>query len=279
MRGMPTVAASGADQEEQIVVDRMAIGAAIRAELTGRVRLAQAALLLLAIGLWELLGLALGSYYLPTPVEVVHAGGRDIASGVFFATVGQSLRTLVIGYGIAVGVGIALGFIMGWYRWVGRVLDPVINGLYVVPTTALVPLIIVWFGLGITARVVSIFLFAVFQILVSTYTGVRNRDELLIEAARAFGARGIRLFRKVVFFDALPHIFAGLRLGISQAIKGMVIAEFLFAATGIGGQIVNAADRYQTDQMFVYIIATVLLGISLAGGVQFIERILVRGRP
>lgn len=256
----------------------LSVRSALRAELFGRVRVSQALLVAVTLVAWEITGRVVGSYYLPTPSQVWGAGVEALRSGLLLQAIRQSLSTLFIGYGLAIAVGIPLGFVMGWYRWIGRVLDPFVNGLYVVPMTALVPLVIVWFGLGVRARVVSIFLFAVFQILVSTYAGVRTKDEVLVEVARSFGARSLPLLRKVVFFDALPHIFTGLRLGASQAIKGMVVAEFLFAATGLGGQIVEAANRYETPRMFVYIFVTIVLGILLAGAMQMIERALVRGR-
>lgn len=261
-----------------IEIERISVGEAVRAELLGRVRLTQVLLTIVTLTLWELVGRQIGSYYLPPPSEIVAAAGNELSSGNLAQSLEESLASLFMGYGLAIAVGVAFGSLMGWYRWIGRVLDPFVNGLYVIPTTALVPIIIVWFGLGTEARVVSIFLFAVFQILVSTYTGVRHRDEVLVEVARSFGARPLGLWRKVVFFDALPHIFAGLRLGASQAIKGMVVAEFLFAATGIGGKIIIAADRYQTSIMFVYIIVTVVLGVVLAGLVQMLEGVLVKGK-
>lgn len=260
-----------------VEVERVPIGRAITNELLGRVRVTQALLAVVTIVAWEIIGRNVGSYFLPPPSEVAGAARDAAASGQLVQALQESLKSLFIGYGLAIVVGVVLGFAMGWYRWIGRVLDPFVNGLYVIPTTALVPVIIIWFGLDLTARVVSIFLFAVFQILVSTYTGVRTRDEVLVEVARSFGARQVALLRKVVFFDSLPHIFAGLRLGASQAIKGMVVAEFLFAATGIGGQIITAADRYQTAVMFAYIIVIVAMGVLLAGAVQMLERILIRG--
>jgi NitT/TauT family transport system permease protein len=156
---------------------------------------------------------------------------------------------------------------------VGKVLDPFVSALYVVPIAALVPVLIIWFGLGFTPRVLSVFLFSVFEILVSTYTGVRNVDPMLVDVARSFGARRFEMFRKVVFFGSLPYIFAGLRMGAARAIKGMVIAELLFAVTGIGGAIQTAANYYRTDKVFVYVIVLAIVGILLAGAVQLAERL------
>lgn len=250
---------------------------AVGATLFGRVRITQFGLVIVTLIVWQLVGQAVGSYYLAPPTDVISAAKETVTSGDLQRALVQSAETLFIGYGIAIIAGLVLGYLMGWYRFVGRVLDPFVNGLYVIPTTALVPLIVIWVGLGAPARVLTIFLFAVFQVLVSTYTGVRHRNEMLIDVARSFGATQSELLRKVVFFDSLPHIFAGLRLAASQSIKGMVIAEFLFAATGIGGAVQSAADHYQTALMFVYIMVTVVLGVLLAGFVQLLEHLLVKG--
>jgi ABC-type nitrate/sulfonate/bicarbonate transport system permease component len=135
-----------------------------------------------------------------------------------------------------------------------------------------VPLLIIWFGLGMEPRVIAVVLFAVFEIIVSTYAGVKNIDPILPEVARSFGAKKMQIFRRVVLMAALPYIFAGLRMGAARAVKGMVVAELLFAATGVGGAITDAANAYQTDKVMVFVIVITILGISFSGLVQVIER-------
>ncbi|GAB2458219.1 ABC transporter permease [Nocardioides hungaricus] len=270
----PTTSTAPASTTRQVV----SWPRAIREDLLGSVRLTQAALVIVALVAWEIAGRQLGNFYLPPPTVVAGAAKEVVSTGELQQAILESLLTLGIGYALSVVVGVALGYAMGWYRSVGKVMDPFVNGLYVIPVTALVPLIIIWFGLGMLPRVLTIFLFAVFQVLVTTYTGVRHRDQVLVEVASSFGATQLPLFQRVVFHDSLPHIFTGLRLGASQAIKGMVIAEFLFAATGIGGAVIAAADRYQTAKVFVYIIVIVILGMVLSGLVQLLEKLLVKGR-
>jgi NitT/TauT family transport system permease protein len=142
----------------------------------------------------------------------------------------------------------------------------------------LVPVIIIWFGLADTSRILVVVMFCVFEILVSTYTGVKNVDPMLIDVGRSFGAGRFGLFRKVVFFASLPYIFAGLRMGASRAIKGMVVAELLFAVTGLGGEIQTAANYYRTDIVFVYVIVIALLGVLMAGLIQLVERMVTPWR-
>lgn len=274
----PTVAPAPSTPSASTTREVVSWPRAIREDLLGSVRLIQAALVVGTLVVWEIAGRQLGNFYLPPPTVVLSAATEVVSSGELQQAIRESLVTLAVGYALSVVVGVALGYAMGWYRSVGRVMDPFVNGLYVIPVTALVPLIIIWFGLGMLPRVLTIFLFAVFQILVSTYTGVRHRDQVLVEVASSFGATQLPLFQRVVFHDSLPHIFTGLRLGASQAIKGMVIAEFLFAATGIGGATIAAADRYQTAKVFVYIIVIVILGMLLSGLVQVLEKLLLKGR-
>ena len=155
-------------------------------------------------------------------------------------------------------------------------LNPIVSAGYVIPEAAIVPLLIIWFGLGMTPRIIAVVLFAVFEIIVSTYAGVKNIDPILLEVARSFGARSNQIFRQVVFMAALPYIFAGLRMGAARAVKGMVVAELLFSATGVGGAIKEAANGYRTDKVMVFVIVITVLGVAFAGLVQLIERMWMR---
>jgi ABC-type nitrate/sulfonate/bicarbonate transport system permease component len=245
----------------------------VRKELLSWERLTQLVIVVGVLVTWEVVGRRVGDFVLAPPSQVIEATDEMLANGELGRAVRDSMASLLVGFGIAAAFGISLGFLMGWYRPVGKVLDPFVSALYVVPIAALVPVLIIWFGLGFTPRVLSVFLFSVFEILVSTYTGVRNVDPMLVDVARSFGARRVEMFRKIVFFGSLPYIFAGLRMGAARAIKGMVIAELLFAVTGIGGAIQTAANYYRTDKVFVYVIVLALIGILLAGAVQLAERL------
>jgi NitT/TauT family transport system permease protein len=237
-------------------------------------RFAQVLLIVVGLVAWEIVGRRLGTFFLAPPTSLVSAFREMIGTGELVRAVLDSLASLLAGYGLAVVIGIGVGFLMGWYGPVGRTLNPFVSAAYVIPTAALVPVFIIWFGLGFTARVITVLLFCVFEILVSTYTGVRNVEPVLVDAARAFGANRRQLFGKVVALASLPYIFAGLRMGASRAVKGMVIAELLFAVTGIGGLIQNAANYYRTDKVFVLVIVLALLGVGMAAAIQLTERLL-----
>lgn len=247
---------------------------ALRKEFISYERLAQLGFVIAILVIWEVMGRRLGDFFLAPPSSLWGAAVEITESGELMRATLDSLYSLSVGFGISAAVGIGLGYLMGWYKPVAKVMDPFVNAAYVIPVAALVPVIIIWFGLADISRILVVILFCVFEILVSTYTGVRNVDPMLIDVARSFGASRFELFRKVVFFASLPYIFAGLRMGASRAIKGMVVAELLFAVTGLGGEIQTAANYYRTDIVFVYVIVIALLGVAMAGVIQMIERLV-----
>lgn len=252
--------------------EQIPVATVLRRQFINWERLAQVLMLLVALLIWEVVGRRLGTFFLAPPSTLVTAAGEMIESGELVTAVLDSLSSLFAGFGLAVVLGIVTGFLMGWYRPVGNTLNPFVSAGYVIPTAALVPVFIIWFGLGFTARWVTVFFFCVFEIIISTYTGVKNVEPLLVDAARAFGANRRQLFTKVVAFASLPYIFAGLRMGGARAVKGMVVAELLFAVTGIGGVIQNAANYYRTDKVFVLVVVLALIGVTISALIQATER-------
>lgn len=237
-----------------------------------RVRFFQLVLAALILIAWEVVGQRVGSFILAPPTDLITAFVDIAGSGELIRALWDSLYGLALGYSAAAICGVAIGLLMGWYPRVAFVLNPFVSALYVVPVTALVPLLIVWLGIGAAPRIVTVALFAVFEILLTTYTGVRDADQRLVEMARSFGATPRQLFAKVILFDALPIIFTGLRIGAGRAIKGMVVAELIFAVTGLGGLVLSYSSRFQTARIMVVVIVVSLLGVFLVGLVQLLER-------
>lgn len=244
----------------------------VRRRLLSRDRLFQLLFAALFLGAWQVVGMREGDFFLAPPSSVVGAAADVVSSGEIWDAAASTAVGIVVGFAFAAVVGVAVGTLMGSYRPAAATLNPFVSAGYVIPEAAMVPLLIIWFGLGVTPRIIAVFLFAVFEITVSTYAGVRNVDSSLSEVARSFGASRVQLFRRVVLMAALPYIFAGLRMGAARAVKGMVVAELLFAATGIGGAIQDAANAYRTDKVMVYVIVITVMGIGFAGLVQAVER-------
>jgi NitT/TauT family transport system permease protein len=195
-----------------------------------------------------------------------------LSNGKLIASLSTSLTTLVIGFFLAVFVGVVLGLLMGRFRAVEHFLDLYVNTLMSAPTTAFVPVLILWFGLGVESRIAVVFLFAVFVIIINTMTGVKQVDTVLVEMARSFGAQQREIFFKIMLPAALPAIMAGLRLGIGRAVKGMVTAEMLLTLTGMGAMIMQYGSAFATDSLFAVILTVLLVALLTMKGVQWLDR-------
>lgn len=256
--------------------NRLSTGEAWRRRLLSKDRAIQLAMVLAVLALWQYIADREGDFFMAPPAQVIETFGEVLADGSLWVAVQSTMTGILIGFAIAAVVGIVVGTLMGTSKTAATALNPIVSAGYVIPEAALVPLLIIWFGLGMTPRIISVVLFAVFEIIVSTYVGVRHVDTQLPLVARSFGASRAQVFRKVVCIAALPYIFGGLRMGAARAVKGMVVAELLFAATGIGGAIQDAANAYQTSKVMVYVIVVTLIGVGFAGLVQLVEWMWLR---
>ncbi len=219
---------------------------------------------LLVFGAWEIGGRLTNPILLPPFSSVVVAFTEILLDGSLIEAMGESLRLLFIGFGLAAVVAFAMGIVIGRYRSLDQMLSPFINALYATPDIALVPLILVWFGFGLPGRIVVVFLAAFFAILYNVYAGVKDAPRDLIEVSRSFGVRSeLGILRAVVLPSAVPFIMAGLRLGIGRAVVGMAIAEVFLRLGGIGGLIMGYGSSFRTDFLIASIISLPLLGIAL----------------
>jgi NitT/TauT family transport system permease protein len=184
----------------------------------------------------------------------------------------MSLGTLIAGFFLAVIVGIIIGLLMGRFREVEHFLDLYINALMSAPMTAFIPVLILWFGLGVESRIAVVFLFAVFVIIINTMTGVKQVDRTFLEMARSFGAKETEVFFKIILPAAMPAIMAGVRLGMGRAVKGMVTAEMLLTLTGIGAMIMQYGSAFATDSLFAVILTILLLAMITMQAVQWVDR-------
>jgi ABC-type nitrate/sulfonate/bicarbonate transport system permease component len=232
------------------------------------VRWVSIALVLLA---WEFLGRGINPLFMSYPSAIVRAGAAMIASGELIGAVASSLRTLVVGFVTASVVGIASGLLIGRYRVVDAATDWLVNALYATPLIAIIPLVILWFGLGDSAKLFIVTILAVFPVLINTAAGVRNVPRSLLDVGAAFAASERQVFLKIILPAVVPYIMTGLRLGIGRAIIGMVAAEFFTAITGLGALIVKYGNQYDTASMFVPILVLMFLGVVLTALVRRVE--------
>ena len=184
----------------------------------------------------------------------------------------ESLQVLFYGLGFSILVGVPLAVLMARVRPIDWALDLPINALYSTPMVALVPLLVLWFGIYLQAKVIVVFLFAVFPILINTYQGVRECDKNMLEVARSFRSPEWRMWQDVLLPFALPYIAAGIRLAIGRGLVGMVIAEFYTTISGLGYMITRYAHIFETDKTFVPVILLMFLGVSLTSALKWVER-------
>ena len=228
--------------------------------------------LVVVLGGWEYFGRQTNPVLFTYPTAVANAAVKMIGSGELWKYLSQSLIVLFAGLGLAAVLGIALGLVMARFRVVDIALDTYITALYSIPSVALVPVLVLWFGFEATAKIAVVFLFTFFPMVINTYQGVKNVDDRLIEVGRAFRCRERDLWAHIVLPAAVPFIVAGLRLAIGRGLIGMVLADLYTAITGIGYLISRYASTYRTDAMFVPIVTLGLLGITLIGILRFVER-------
>jgi NitT/TauT family transport system permease protein len=226
----------------------------------------------LTLGIWEWYGRGVDPIFFSYPTAILAAVPTMLQRGELQRNLMISLQGFVGGFGLAIFLGTLFGLLMGRYRLVDYILDVQINALYSTPNVALIPLLILWFGLGLTSKIVIVFLAAFFPIIVNTYAGVRNVGRGLVEIALAEGAGEAQIFGKIVVPASLPFIMTGIRLAVGRAVVGMVVAEMFTAITGLGGAIVYYGNTFATDKLFVVIIVLALMGVSLTEAVKLLER-------
>jgi NitT/TauT family transport system permease protein len=161
---------------------------------------------------------------------------------------------------------------MARIRWLDWALDLPINALYATPLVAVVPLLVLWFGIYLKAKIIVVFLFAVFPILINTYQGVRECDKGMIEVAQSFRSSEWGMWRDVLLPFAVPYIIAGLRLAIGRGLIGMIIAEFYTTISGLGFMITKYANVFAMDKTFVPVIVLMVLGVSLTTLLKWVGR-------
>ncbi len=210
--------------------------------------------------------------FVSSPTRIVKALVAMIADGSIWNHLAVSGMEFLFGYTLAVVVGIPLGILMGWYRRLNAILDPFVSALYATPRIALVPLIIIWFGVDLGAKIAIIFLATVFPILVSTITGVRTIDRDFIKVARSFGASDRQIFLTVALPSSVPMLLTGLRLGLGHALIGIVVGEMIGAQAGIGYMMSLAGATFQTDRVFVGLVIIAGAGMLMTEVLRMIER-------
>ncbi|MGZ3310850.1 MAG: ABC transporter permease [Xanthobacteraceae bacterium] len=228
--------------------------------------------LAVALTLWEVAAWNVDPVLFTSPTKVAVAAYEMVLSGELWTYLWPSLVVLGIGFALAVVFGIAIGLLLARFWVLDVALTVSITFLYSIPSVALVPLIVLWAGFDTTAKVIILFLFAFFPMVINTYQGVKSVDPKLLEVGRAFRCSERQLWWNIVLPAALPFIVTGLRLALGRALIGMVLADLYTAISGIGYLIVRTASTYQVDKMFVPIVTLGLLGVTFTALLRLAEK-------
>jgi ABC-type nitrate/sulfonate/bicarbonate transport system permease component len=231
---------------------------------------------------WELVGNILqliNPMFMSAPSLIFSAAVNMFSSGEIYNDLYVSGLELFWGYLLSALVAVPFGIMVGWYKRMAYIFDPFINAMNATPRVALLPLVIIWLGIGILSKVGIIFLGAVFPILINTRDGVKTTPYNLLTAARSFGASEWMLFKTVVLPSTIPFILTGLRLGLGRAIVGVMVGELYAATAGIGFMITVAGATFQTDKVFVGVLIFALTGMIGMELLTRIERRFDKWRP
>ena len=222
--------------------------------------------------LWELAGRAKISTILPPFTAVVEAAIELVPTAKFQSAAIITLRSFSLGMLAALVVGIPLGIAMARVKSVGRILGMWVNIFVSAPISALVPILMVVLGIGETTVVMTVFLFAVFVIILDTQVGITHADRSLVEMARSFGASRGQLYTKVLVLSALPEILAGVRLGAIRGVKGVVIGQLLVAIIGVGELFETYSNNFLMEEFWALVVIVFLFAFAISETIAALER-------
>ena len=227
----------------------------------------------LFLALWELAcRTVISPIFLPAPSRIAVAFWHTIQTGELPTQLGQTVSVLAVGFSLSIVTGTIVGIIMGTSRLAARILDPYVNAMNATPTVALVPLVVIWLGLGYEAKVFLTWIVSFFSIVISSEAAVHNIPGAHLDTARAFACRRMDMLRKVIIPASGPLLVAGLRIGLGKALVGVVVAEMFTALSGLGYMVTNYGNTFKIDYVFVPILTLAALSILLTWVLRWCER-------
>lgn len=229
------------------------------------------------LGVWEVAGLSTSRALLAPPSDIFAAAWRlTVQESVILDAVATTARAFFMGYAAAVVMGLIVGVIMGRSRLAEYLLDPYVTFFYAVPSIALIPLLVIWFGIGDTLRVVLVILASVFPVILNTAAGVKSVDKDLVEVGKSFCMSERKIAWGIMLPAALPFIFAGIRIGLSHALVGIIGAEIIAVVTGLGGLVIKYANQFKMAEMIVPILFIMAIAVSITSAMNRAQRYFTR---
>lgn len=227
---------------------------------------------------WQVAGTTglIDQRYLGTPVAVLRAGGTLLSSGELWGAAQVSLVEFVGGLLLAIVVGVPLGMLMGWRLRLRQTLEPTLLALYLTPSLALLPVIVLALGIGVASKLAIVFVEAVITIVVNTMAGIRETDTALVRAARSFGASQFTIFRTILLPSALPTIVAGLRLGAGRGVIAVIVGEIYAGSGGIGQLVSSYGQSFDTGPLLFIALVVAVFGYLVGLGLRALQSAVAR---
>jgi ABC-type nitrate/sulfonate/bicarbonate transport system permease component len=238
-------------------------------------RVASVVLLLLA---WQIAGMMTDPYILPTPVAVAVAWWQLTVSGELITAAGASVFVFILGFALALALGIPLGIATGVSQPLRDFFDTYVTIFWSTPSIALLPLLIVWFGLTLETKLVLVFLSAFWPLVINTQVGIQNVEKSYIEVANAFGATRLETLRHVLFPASVPYLVAGIRIAVGRAIIGVIVAELFTSVTGLGARMTYYSNFFQVANYFAALLVFILFSVAATEAARLIEHRFNRWR-
>lgn len=233
------------------------------------------------LGLWETVADfdLVNPMLISSPLRVVAASIEPFLSGNVWQDINVSALEFAWGYLAAIAIGIPLGLATGWFKRVNYICGPFIDMLNAVPRVTFLPILILWFGIGIWSKAAVAFLGAVIPITIATHTGVRTNEARFIRVAQSFCASRIKLLTSVILPGTVPYLFTGLKYGAGRALLGVVVGEIYASTAGVGHMISDAANLFDTSTVFLGVVMFMAAGVTVTSVLNRIERHFDRWRP
>ena len=213
------------------------------------------------------------------PTRVFAAGMHVIADGSLLFHARVSLLEFSLGFALALILSVPLGMLLGTSTYARYLLEPPLMTLYMAPSLVLLPIMVIWLGIGIASKVAVVFLGALFPIIINTVAGIREADQRLIRAARSFGASKLDVFWRILLPGALPQILMGVRLAVGRGVLGVVVGELYVSDAGIGHQLTIYGNAVRIDLLLVYAVAVCIFGYAMTSLVGLLEARVRNWRP
>lgn len=236
-------------------------------------------IVVLAVWQWAWSAGKISPLFFTGPSQVVDRFGAEWTEGRLKSDLAYSGTNFLIGVGLAIVTGVVMGVLIGWYRRLAMVLEPFLISFYSTPRVALIPLVLIWFGIGMWSKVFIVFIMAFFPVLINTTGGVKAVDRDLLRAARAFCASDRQIFLTIMLPGAVPFILTGVKQAVGLGLIGVVVGEMFGGSEGIGFMVNYGGQTFQTDTVFLGVTIIATAGIVLTWLVERLERHFSRWRP